>query len=142
MQRILNKYDTNTVWCEKGWVLWFQRVKDRFVLRRQDRQGKTNLSFTWQDKSVFHMLEPENPTFLMTTPVEKPSLNCMVYSELALLHEIVLCKMYTLVQEKEKYIMHIMYILFLLLLLLLLLYIYFKCTMCNSTLGCTHPKQH
>ena len=31
---------------EKGWVLWFQRVKDR------------------QDKPVFHTLEPENPTFL------------------------------------------------------------------------------
>ena len=28
-----------------------------------------------QDKSVFHTLEPENPTFLMTVPVEKPSLS-------------------------------------------------------------------
>ena len=33
---------------EKGWVLWFQRVKDRF------------------DKPVFHTLESENPTFLIT----------------------------------------------------------------------------
>ena len=32
----------------------------------------------WQDKSVFHTLEPENPTFLMTAPVEKPSLNSYV----------------------------------------------------------------
>ena len=52
MQRILNKYDTNTVWCEKGWVLWLQCVKDRFVLPRQDRQGKTNLSFTcWNQRT-------------------------------------------------------------------------------------------
>ena len=36
-------------------------------------QDKSNQS--WQDKSVFHMLEPENPTFLMSVPVEKPSLN-------------------------------------------------------------------
>ena len=28
-----------------------------------------------QDKPVFHTLESENPTFLMTTPVEKPALN-------------------------------------------------------------------
>ena len=53
---------------EKGWVLWFQRVKDRFV---------------WQDKPVFHTLESENPTFLMTAPVEKPALkkelSSMVY---------------------------------------------------------------
>ena len=47
---------------EKVWVLWFQRVKDRFVL-------------PGQDKPVFHTLESENPTFLMTAPVEKPSLN-------------------------------------------------------------------
>ena len=34
---------------EKGWVLWFQRVKDRFVL---PRQGKTNLSFTrWNQRT-------------------------------------------------------------------------------------------
>ena len=39
---------------QKGWVLWFQRVKERFV---------------------FHTLESENPTFLMTVPGEKPSLN-------------------------------------------------------------------
>ena len=55
---------------EKGWVLWFQHVKDRFVLptfqsEYSDRNvGKTNLSFR-QDKPVFHMLEPENPTFLL-----------------------------------------------------------------------------
>ena len=41
-------------WIEKDWVLWFQRVKDRFV---------------------FHTLESENPIFLMTAPAEKPSLN-------------------------------------------------------------------
>ena len=28
-----------------------------------------------QDKPVIHTLEPENPTFLMTVPAEKPSLN-------------------------------------------------------------------
>ena len=33
------------------------------------------LSVGATDKPVFHTLESENPTFLMTTPVEKPALN-------------------------------------------------------------------
>ena len=37
-------------------------MKDRFV----------------QDKPVFHTLESENPTLLMTTPVEKPALQCKI----------------------------------------------------------------
>ena len=32
------------------------------------------------DKPAFHTLESENPTFLMTTPVEKPVLNTYVMS--------------------------------------------------------------
>ena len=48
---------------EKGWVLWFQRVKAGM-----------------SDKPAFHTLESENPTFLMTTPVEKPVLNTYVMS--------------------------------------------------------------
>ena len=35
--------------------------------------------FVRQDKPVFHTLESENPTFLMTTPAEKPSLKCFFY---------------------------------------------------------------
>ena len=31
-------------------------------------------------KSVFLMLEPENPTFLMTAPVEKPLLILLIYT--------------------------------------------------------------
>ena len=34
----------------------------------------------WQDKPVFHTLESENPTFLMTMPVEKPTLNSITPS--------------------------------------------------------------
>ena len=49
---------SNKVKIEKGWVLWFQCVKDRFV---------------------FHTLEPENPTFLMTAPAEKPSLKVKIH---------------------------------------------------------------
>ena len=53
-----NNSETNCVLQEKGWDLWFQRVKDRFVLptfrseysqysEYSDRNvGKTNLSFT------------------------------------------------------------------------------------------------
>ena len=54
----------------KGWVLWFQCVKDSFVLPTF-HSGYSDLIFAlkkaWlkhqKDKPVFHMLESENPTF-------------------------------------------------------------------------------
>ena len=41
-------------------------------IRRRSAYSDRNVG---KDKPVFHTLESENPTFLMTAPAEKPSLN-------------------------------------------------------------------